>query len=87
MDFPVWVLKGDVGVRVDDAGHAQVLVDALSSALVLGLHATGDFQAVFLEGAVGQFPDFPVLVGFRGLVFPSVQTDVHHGGGGFGSDF
>ena len=31
----VGVLEGDVGVRVDDAGHPEVLVDALATALYL----------------------------------------------------
>ena len=79
VDLAVRVLEPDVSVRVDDAGHAQVLVDALSTALVLCLHPAGDLKAVFLHLAVGKFPEFPALVGLRGLVLSRVKTDVDDG--------
>ena len=53
MGLAIRVLKDDVGVRIHDAGHAQVLVDALASALVLGLHPTGDFKPVLFHRPIG----------------------------------
>ena len=79
VNFTVRVLERDVGVWIDDAGHPEVLVDALSASLILGLHATGDFEAVFLHLAVGEFPELPTFVGFRRLVLASVQPDVDDG--------
>ena len=83
----VGVLEGDVGVRVDDAGHPEVLVDALATALVFGLHAAGDLQTVFFHGPVVAFPELTTFVGLRGLVLAGVQTDVDDGSGGFRGDF
>ena len=79
VNFAVRILERDVGVRVDDAGHPEVLVDALSATLILGLHPAGDFETVFLHLAVGKFPEFPTLVGFRRLVLAGVQPDVDDG--------
>ena len=73
------VFERDVGVGIDDAGHPKVLVDALSASLVLGLHATGDFETVILHLAVGKFPEFPTFVGFCRLVLASVQPDIDDG--------
>ena len=56
VDFTVRVFEGDVGVRVDDARHSQVLVDALTASLVFGLHSAGDFEPVLLQGSIGFFP-------------------------------
>ena len=79
VNFTFRVFERDVSVRVDDAGHPKVLVDALSASLILGLHAAGDFETVFLHLAVGEFPEFPTLIGFRGLVLAGVQSDVDDG--------
>ena len=87
MDLTVRIDKGDVCMRVDDARHSQVLVDALSTALIFGLHSTGDFEAVFLQRSVSILPKFPSLVGFRRLVFSSIQSNVNDGGRGLGCNF
>ena len=87
VDLAVGVHEGDVGVRVDDARHPEVLVDALATALVFGLHAAGNFQTVFFHGPVVPFPQLTTFVGLRGLVLAGVQTDVDDGSGGFRGDF
>ena len=79
VDFTFRVFEGDVGVRVDDARHSQVLVDALTSPLVFGLHSTGDFEPVLFQGSIGSLPEFTTFVGLRRLVFASVQSNVNDG--------
>ena len=79
MNFTVWVNKRDVGVGVHDARHAQVLVDALPSSLILGFHPARDFQTVFFQRTVGEFPQFAAFTGFRGFIFACVKTDIDNG--------
>ena len=62
MNIAIRVNERDVGVRVDDACHAQVLVDALSPSLIFGFHSARHFQTVFLERTVFEFPKFPSFV-------------------------
>ncbi len=87
VNLAVRVDEGDVGVRVDDARHAKVLVDTLPSSLILCLHPAGDFQAVFFHRTVGALPQLTPFVGFRGFVFARVKPDIDDGRRGLGCDF
>ena len=87
VNFTVWVNKCDIGVGVYDAGHTQVLVDALSSSLVFGFHSTGDFQPVFFQRTVGALPQFPAFIGFGGFVFACVKTNIDGGCRGLRRNF
>ncbi len=79
VDFTVGVNKRDVSVWVDNARHAQVLVDALAATLIFGLHTAGDFKSVFFERTIGFFPKLSAFVALRRLVFARVQPDVNDG--------
>ena len=87
VDFPFRINEGDVGVWIDDARHAKILVDALAAPLVLGLHPTGDFKTVLFQRPVFFFPEFSPFIGLGCLVLTRVQTNVNDGCRCFRGDF
>ena len=83
VNFTFGIGECDICMRIDDARHTEVLPNALTAFLVLCLHLGCDFGAVLFRRAVLIVPNLSSLVGFCGLVLPSVKANVDHRGGWF----